>query len=81
MGDALAALAAHSNAGVLIVEHKTDLLAGLASRVAVIEAGRLVAAGPAVATLADVRLFGWGVQPPSSVRLARAAATAGVSLA
>jgi energy-coupling factor transport system ATP-binding protein len=80
VGDALAALAARSNAGILIVEHKTDLLAGLASRVAVIDAGRLVADGPAAATLADERLPGWGVQPPSAVRLARAAAAAGVSL-
>ena len=69
-----------SNAGVLIVEHKTDLLAGLASRVAVIDAGRLVADGPAGTTLADERLPGWGVQPPSAVRLARAAAAAGVPL-
>ena len=80
VGDALATLATRSNAGVLIVEHKTDLLAGLASRVAVIDAGRLVADGPAGTTLADERLPGWGVQPPSAVRLARAAAAAGVSL-
>lgn len=80
VGDALRSLARNSNAGVLIVEHKTDLLAGLASRLAVIEAGRLVADGPASVALADERLPGWGVQPPSSVRLARAAAGAGVSL-
>lgn len=80
VGDALRSLALNSNAGVLIVEHKTDLLAGLASRLAVIEAGRLVADGPASVALADERLPGWGVQPPSSVRLARAAAGAGVSL-
>jgi energy-coupling factor transport system ATP-binding protein len=81
VGDALAALAAHSNVGVLIVEHKTDLLAGLATRVAVIEAGRLVASGPTAITLGDDRLPGWGVQPPSGIRLARAATAAGVSLA
>ena len=80
VGDALAALAASANVGVLIVEHKTDLLAGLATRVAVIEAGRLVASGPAAATLDDDRLPGWGVQPPATVRLARAAAAAGVTL-
>lgn len=79
VGDALAALAAHANVGVLIVEHKTDLLARLASRVAVIEAGRLVTDDLAATTLADDRLPGWGVQPPSAVRLARAAAAAGVS--
>jgi len=81
VGDALASLASRSNVGILVVEHKTDLLAGLATRVAVIEAGRLVAGGPAPGTLADDRLPGWGVQPPSAVRLARAAAVAGVSLA
>lgn len=80
VGDALAALAARANVGVLIVEHKTDLLARLASRVAVIEAGRLVTDDRAATTLADDRLPGWGVQPPSAVRLARAAAAAGVSL-
>ncbi len=80
VSDALAGLAAQADVGVLIVEHKTDLLAGLATRVAVIEAGRLVASGPAAATLADDRLPGWGVQPPATVRLARAAAAAGVSL-
>ena len=80
VGDALGALAAHAHAGVLIVEHKTDLLAGLASRVVVIEAGRLVSDGPAATTLGDDRLPAWGVQPPSSVRLARSAAAAGVSL-
>jgi energy-coupling factor transport system ATP-binding protein len=81
VGDALAALAAHSNVGILIVEHKTDLLAGLATRVAAIEAGRLVASGSTRATLADDHLPGWGVQPPSAIRLSRAAAAAGVSLA
>ena len=81
VGDALAALAAHSNVGVLIVEHKTDLLAGLASRVAVIEAGRLVAAGPA----ADHpgRRAPAGLGRPAALRRSawrRAAAAAGVSL-
>ena len=37
--------AAESGAGVLIVEHKTDLLARMARRVVVLDAGRIVARG------------------------------------
>ena len=81
VADALRALAQRSNVGVLIAEHKTDLLVTLATRVAVIEGGRLVAGGPAATVLADDRLPTWGVQPPAEVRLARVAAAAGVSRA
>lgn len=80
VGHALALLAAQSNVGVLVVEHKTDVLAGIATRVAVIEAGRLAAIGSVAEILADQRLPGWGVEPPSSVRLNRAADARGVSL-
>lgn len=81
VGDALAALAAHANVGVLIVEHKTDLLTSLATRVAVIEGGKLAAVGPAADILGDDRLPTWGVQPPAAIVLSRVAAAAGVSLA
>jgi energy-coupling factor transport system ATP-binding protein len=80
VGAALAGLVAATGAGVLIVEHKTDLLDRMADRVVVLAAGRLVAEGPAGETLADPRLDGWGVEPASRVRLARAAAAAGVTL-
>lgn len=80
VGDALAGLAARSNVGILVVEHKTDLLAGIASRVAVLDAGRIVAIDASADILADERLPGWGVDQPSSVRLARAAALRGVSV-
>jgi energy-coupling factor transport system ATP-binding protein len=80
VGDALATLAARSNVGILVVEHKTDLLAGIATRVGVIDAGQVVAIGPNMDVLTDERLIGWGVDPPSSVRLARAAELRGVSV-
>jgi energy-coupling factor transporter ATP-binding protein EcfA2 len=80
VGDALTALAVHSNVGILIVEHKTDLVARIATRVGVIDAGRLATIGPTVDVLASGRLIDWGVEPPSDIRLGRAAAEAGVSL-
>jgi energy-coupling factor transporter ATP-binding protein EcfA2 len=80
VGEALAALTGRTGAGVLIVEHKTDLLAQMADEVAVITAGRLAAHGATEAVLGDERLEGWGIAPPSMVQLARAAAAAGVRL-
>jgi energy-coupling factor transport system ATP-binding protein len=80
VGRALATLAARSNVGILIVEHKADVLAGIATRVGVIDAGRLVAIGSAADVLAHPRLLEWGVEPPSSVRLDRLAHERGVSL-
>jgi len=79
-GEALARLAASSEVGILLVEHKTDLLESLAERVAVLSAGRVVAIGGASEVLHDERLDGWGVDPPSRVRLERAAQRAGVVL-
>ena len=80
VGDALAGLVRATGAGVLIIEHKTDLLDRMADQVAVLAGGRLAALGPARETLGDERLEGWGVEPPARVRLARAAARAGVTL-
>jgi energy-coupling factor transport system ATP-binding protein len=79
-GEALARLAASSEVGILLVEHKADLLEGLAERVAVLSAGKVVAIGPAADVLEDERLDGWGVDPPSRIRLERAAQRAGVVL-
>jgi energy-coupling factor transport system ATP-binding protein len=77
VGEALRGLAA-SGTALLIAEHKTELLDGLCDRVVVIDAGTLVADGPTADILADQRLDGWGVAPPGRVRLARAAAAAGL---
>ncbi len=71
VGEALRALAA-TGTGMLITEHKTDLLNRLCSRVVVIDAGRIVLDGPTAAVLADGRMEQWGVEPPSPIRLARA---------
>jgi len=80
VGDALARLVETTGSGVLVVEHKTDLLERMANRVAVLDAGRVIADGPASSILADERLGGWGVEAPSRVRLERAANAAGVVL-
>jgi energy-coupling factor transporter ATP-binding protein EcfA2 len=71
VGEALRRLAA-SGAGLLIAEHKTDLLAELCDRVVVIDDGRLVAHGPATSILGDPGLADRGVEPPTRVRLTRA---------
>jgi energy-coupling factor transporter ATP-binding protein EcfA2 len=80
VGDALAALAAQTGTGILLVEHKTDLLARMAGRVIVLDAGRIVLEGPAAEVLADPRLLDLGVEPPASVALLRAAAEAGMEI-
>jgi energy-coupling factor transporter ATP-binding protein EcfA2 len=72
---ALARLAA-GGASILVAEQKTDLLAGICSRVVVLDAGRLVLDGPAAEILADARLTDLGVAPPAAVRLRRAAQAA-----
>jgi len=80
VGDALADLAQRTGAGVLLVEHKTDLLDRVADRVVVLDAGRIVERGEARSLLGDARLPGWGVDPPARARLERAADAAGVEL-
>jgi len=72
---ALASLAA-GGASILVAEQKTDLLAGICSRVVAIDAGRVVLDGPAAQILADPRLTELGVAPPAAVRLRRAAQAA-----
>jgi energy-coupling factor transporter ATP-binding protein EcfA2 len=75
---ALASLAA-SGSSILVAEQKTDLLAAICSRVAVLDAGRLVLDGLAAEILADPRLAVLGVAPPAAVQLRRAAGDAGLS--
>ena len=71
VGEALRRLA-ETGTGLLVAEHKTDLLANVCDRVVVIDSGRLVAEGPSAQVLADPALEGYGVEPPSSIRLERA---------
>ena len=77
VGDAVAALAA-GGASILIAEQKTDLLAAICSRIVVLSEGRVVREGASASVLADPRLEALGIEPPTSVRLARLAADAGV---
>jgi energy-coupling factor transport system ATP-binding protein len=78
VGDALVRLGRETGTALLIVEHKTDLLARIADRVAVVAAGRIVILGAADKVLADPRLPSLGVDPPAAVRLGRLAKEAGV---
>jgi ABC-type branched-subunit amino acid transport system ATPase component len=77
IGTALAALAT-SGASILIAEQKTDLLADICTRAVVLTGGRVVLEGTAESVLADPVLEEIGVDPPTSVRLARLAVAAGV---
>jgi energy-coupling factor transporter ATP-binding protein EcfA2 len=78
VAEALARLA-RNGASILVAEHKTDLLAGICSRVVVLEAGRVALDGPVRETLEDPRLTELGVAPPAAVRLVRAAREAGLA--
>jgi len=77
VGEALRRLA-EAGTGLLVAEHKTDLLAELCDRVIVIDGGRVIAGGPTAEVLGDPGLIGHGVAPPSAVRLARALAERGL---
>ncbi|MCU0505243.1 MAG: energy-coupling factor ABC transporter ATP-binding protein [Chloroflexi bacterium] len=70
VAEALRSLAGTGTA-LLVAEQKTDLLDTLCGRVMVVSDGRIVADGPTAEVLGDERLEGWGVEPPSRVRLAR----------
>jgi energy-coupling factor transport system ATP-binding protein len=78
VADAIARLAA-AGASILVAEQKTDLLAEVASRVVVLDAGRVVREGPARDVLSDPALPDLGVAPPSSVQLRRAVVAAGIA--
>lgn len=80
VGYALAELARETRTGILIVEHKTDLLARMADEVILLDHGAVVLDGPAHATLADPRLEERGVTAPASVRVDRALSASGRSL-
>ncbi len=77
VGEAIERIAAEGVA-IVLVEHKTDLLARICNRVVVLADGVVAFQGQAGEVLADPRLEELGVAPPSEVRLARLAAAAGV---
>jgi energy-coupling factor transport system ATP-binding protein len=74
---ALGLLAAETRCGVLIVEHKTDLLRSLAGSIAVMAAGRIERFDSTEAVFGNETLLEFGVRPPEAVSLARAASLAG----
>ena len=78
VANAISQLAA-DGASILIAEQKTDLLTSICSRVVVLDGGLVAFSGPTDKVLADPRLFELGVAEPSSARLRRVAALAGVS--
>jgi energy-coupling factor transport system ATP-binding protein len=80
VGDALGRLAEETSTAILVVEHKTDLLASIATRVVLLVGGSVVADGPTVTVLAAPELEENGVEPPSIVRIDRLAASRGVRL-
>ena len=79
VGATLARTARESGVGVLIAEHKTDLLARMCDEVAVIQGGAIVARGTARDVLSDPSLHQWGVAPPAEVALRQAVVAAGLT--
>jgi energy-coupling factor transport system ATP-binding protein len=79
VGDALSRFAAENGTAVLLVEHKTGLVARIVDEVAVLVGGRIVQHGPTAEILGDPALAEHGVDPPPAVRIARAVAAAGLS--
>lgn len=76
---ALAGVAAETGAGILIVEHKTDVLARIADEVVVLSQGSVALAGSAAEVLADPRLEDLGVESPARIRLEREVRASGVA--
>jgi energy-coupling factor transport system ATP-binding protein len=79
VGEALAKLAADAGTAILIVEHKADLLARLATRVVVLGTGRIVLEGGTNDVLGDPSLAGLGVDPPEVVTIERTLRSAGLA--
>jgi energy-coupling factor transport system ATP-binding protein len=80
VGEALERLSGQG-ISIVLVEHKTDLLARIAQRVLVLDGGRIAFHGPAADVLGDPRLEALGVAPPGEVRLRRRLARAGLDAA
>jgi energy-coupling factor transporter ATP-binding protein EcfA2 len=78
IAEALTRVAAETGAGILIVEHKLDVLAQIADVALVLDRGRVALSGPGGSVLFDSRLDGLGVEPPSAARLANSVRAAGM---
>jgi energy-coupling factor transporter ATP-binding protein EcfA2 len=79
VGDALARLTRGTGTAILVVEHKTGLLARIADDVVVLDSGRIVAQGPASTVLGLEELTTHGVRPPAAVSIRRALRSAGLA--
>jgi energy-coupling factor transport system ATP-binding protein len=79
VANALVRVAAETGAGIMLVEHKTDVLARVADEVVVLAAGEIALRCPAAEALADPRLVDLGVEPPAEARLRRGVAAAGLA--
>ncbi|MFO1538873.1 MAG: energy-coupling factor ABC transporter ATP-binding protein [Chloroflexota bacterium] len=75
--DALAALAGDGTT-IVIAEHRTDALAAIATDAVLLDAGALVAAGPAATLLPGPLLHAHGVEERWETRLARVLAADGL---
>jgi energy-coupling factor transport system ATP-binding protein len=71
VGDAIRRLAHETGTGILLIEHKTNLLLDTADRGIALGDGRVALAAPISSLLEDVRLEELGVDPPAPVRLRR----------
>lgn len=78
VGDALARLTHETGTAILVVEHKTSLLARIADDVVVLDGGRIAAQGPASTILGLDELAAHGVRPPAAVSIRRALESAGL---
>jgi energy-coupling factor transport system ATP-binding protein len=79
VGDALARLTVEAGVAILVVEHKTSLLARIADDVVVLDSGRIAVQGPASKVLGLEELIEHGVRPPAAVSIRRALAAAGMA--
>jgi energy-coupling factor transporter ATP-binding protein EcfA2 len=78
VADAIVRAARETGAGVLLVEHKTEVLARIADEMVVLERGRVALSGSAAQVLGDPRLAELGVEAPARTRLERELRAAGV---
>ena len=69
---------AQRGASILVTEQKTDLLAAVAERVVVLDAGRVALTGTTADVLTDERIRELGVTEPALVRLRRLAGEAAI---
>jgi energy-coupling factor transport system ATP-binding protein len=69
---------ADDGVSILLAEHKTDLLAAVARRVIVVDAGTIALEGPTHEVLAEQRVLELGVAEPARLRIQRRARDAGI---